>query len=256
MPLHDWTRVPTFAFTHFHTYLLTAIGTGVSACLPEGFYAMVEQSLRTMGPDVLTLQSEPPSPRGHLNGVLGDEDGGTVATLAPPRVRLTEQAELTVGFRQKRLAVRHVSNDRVVAIVEIVSPGNKGGDEEFKRFVGKAVRAVRADVNVLILDPWPPTPRDPNGIHGAIWPKLGGKRYAAPADRPLTFAAYEVADEDHGDGARCYVEPSMVGEPLPEMPLFLSRGRYVNVPLEPCYQVAFRAVPPQYRAMLEAGATN
>jgi len=114
-----------------------------------------------------------------------------VATLAPLRVRLSEQAEWVTGFRQKRLAVRHVSNDRVVAIVEIVSPGNKSGGTEFKRFVGKAVRAVRADVNVLILDSWPPTPRDPNGIHGAIWPKLGGKAYTAPADRPLTFAAYE-----------------------------------------------------------------
>ena len=150
------------------------------------------------------------------------------------------------------MTVRHVSNDRVVAIVEIVSPGNKGGEEEFKRFVGKAVRAVRAEVNVLILDPLPPTPRDPNGIHGAIWPRLGGRKYAAPADRPLTFAAYEVADEDAGLGPRCYVEPSVVGEPLPEMPLFLCRDRYVNLPLEPSYQAAFRGVPPQYRELLEA----
>ncbi len=251
MPMHDWTRVPTFAFTHFHTYLLTAIGTGVSERLPDGYYALVEQSLRTMGPDVLTLQSQPPPTPRKPAKPSGNGDG-TVATMAPPRVRLTERAELPTGFRQKRLSVRHVSNDRVVAIVEIVSPGNKGGDEEFKRFVGKAVRAVRADVNVLILDPWPPTPRDPNGIHGAIWPRLGGKTYTAPADRPLTFAAYEVADEDNGEGARCYVEPSVVGEPLPEMPLFLSRDHYVSVPLEPCYQVAFRGVPPQYRELLES----
>ena len=253
MPMHDWTRVPTFAFTHFHTYFLTTIGTAVTDSLPEGFYAMVEQSLRTMGPDVLTLQSEPPMPRGHWNGTPPD-DGGTVATLTPPRVRSSEQAELVAGFRQKRLAIRHTSDDRVVAIVEIVSPGNKAGETEFKRFVGKAVRAIRADVNVLILDPWPPTPRDPNGIHAVIWPKLGGRPYTAEADRPLTFVAYEVADEDAGLGPRCYVEPSVVGEPLPEMPLFLKRDRYVSVPLEPTYQAAFANVPPKYRQPLEAAA--
>ena len=47
------------------------------------------------------------------------------------------------GKRHKRLAIRHTSDDRVVAIVEIVSPGNKAGETEFKRFVGKAVRAIR-----------------------------------------------------------------------------------------------------------------
>lgn len=251
MPMHDWTRVPTFAFKDFHTEWIVSLKHAINAALPPGYHAMAEQSLRTMGADVLTLQTQSPPtpvkpPRTSSNG------DGTVATLTAPRVRLTEKAELVAGYRQKRLAIRHVSNDRVVAIVEIVSPGNKGGDEEFKRFVGKAVRAVRADVNVLILDPWPPTPRDPNGIHGAIWPRLGGKTYTAPADRPLTFAAYEVADEDNGEGPRCYVEPSVVGEPLPEMPLFLSRDHYVSVPLEPCYQVAFRGVPPQYRELLES----
>lgn len=249
MPLHDWTRVPTYEFKDFHTEWIVSLKHAINAVLPPGYRALSEQSLRTMGPDVLTLQSEPAALRGHRNGTV--DDGGTVATLAPPRVRLTEQADLVAGFRQKRLAIRHVSEDRVVAIVEIVSPGNKSGDTEFKRFVGKAVRAIRADVNVLILDPWPPTPRDPNGIHGAIWPKLGGKPYTAPANRPLTFATYEVADEDAGLGPRCYVEPSVVGEPLPEMPLFLSRDRYVSVPLEPSYTVALEGMSPQCRAMLE-----
>lgn len=250
MPMHDWTRVPTYEFKDFHTEWIVSLKHSINAVLPPGYRALAEQSLRTMGADVLTLQSEPPAPRGHRNGAV--DDGGAVATLTPPRVRLTEQAELMAGFRQKRLAIRHVGEDRVVAILEIVSPGNKSGDTEFKRFVGKAVRAVRAEVNVLILDPWPPTPRDPNGIHGAIWPKLGGKPYTAPADRPLTFAAYEVADEDAGLGPRCYVEPSVVGEPLSEMPLFLTRDRYVSVPLEPCYQIALEGMSPQCRAALES----
>jgi hypothetical protein len=38
---------------------------------------------------------------------------------------------------------------------------------------------------------------------------------------------------------------------LPEMPLFLRRERYVNLPLEPTYQAAYRGVPAFWRDVLE-----
>ena len=39
--------------------------------------------------------------------------------------------------------------------------------------------------------------------------------------------------------------------PLSEMPLFLSSGRYINVPLEPTYQEAYRGMPGFWRDVLE-----
>jgi hypothetical protein len=38
------------------------------------------------------------------------------------------------------------------------------------------------------------------------------------------------------------------------MPLFIAKGRYVNVPLEATYQKAYRGVPSYYRHILEATA--
>jgi hypothetical protein len=48
-----------------------------------------------------------------------------------------------------------------------------------------------------------------------------------------------------------YLEHVAVGAALPEMPLFLHHDRYINVPLEPTYQAAYRGVPAFWRDVLE-----
>jgi len=49
------------------------------------------------------------------------------------------------------------------------------------------------------------------------------------------------------------IEHLAVGSRLPEMPLFLRPDRYVNVPLEPTYQAAYRGTPAVWREVLESG---
>jgi hypothetical protein len=67
-----------------------------------------------------------------------------------------------------------------------------------------------------------------------------------PADEPLTLASYNA-----GPPVEAYLNHLKVGRPLPEMPLFLSDNRYVNVPLEPTYQATFRGEPIFWREILE-----
>ncbi len=98
----------------------------------------------------------------------------------------------------------------------------------------------------MILDLHPPTPRDPQGIHGAIWEEITGQECAAEAGRPLTLAAYES-----GLSVRAHVEPVAVGDPLADMPLFLEPGAHVLVPLEGTYDRAFAALPQRGRVILE-----
>jgi hypothetical protein len=43
---------------------------------------------------------------------------------------------------------------------------------------------------------------------------------------------------------------------MPEMPLFLRPGYYVNIPLQPTYDQAFRGMPAIYRALLTKGANG
>ena len=151
--------------------------------------------------------------------------------------------------KQNAIAVRHVSGDRVVAMVEIVSPGNKDSRHSLRAFVEKAADLLDKQIHLLIVDLHPPGPRDPLGIHGAIWDEICGQRYEAPPGKPLTLAAYET-----NLGVRAYAVRFAVGEALTDMPLFLKPGAHVELPLEATYQSAFAAVPRRWRRVLEAAS--
>ena len=256
MPIHDWTRVDAGIFHHFHQRWIGAITDVLNQrLLPREYYALAEQQGAGFEPDVLTLKaSEAPEPddadataRCPIPGPDdGDEAAGGGVLVAEPRVRVTAETDLEFYRRKQNVvAVRHVSGDHLVAIVEIVSKGNKSGRKAFEDFVRKAAEFLSHQVHLLILDLQPTTPRDPQGIHGAIWDEVAGQEYVRPADKPLTLAAYES-----GAGVRAFIEPVGVGDTLIDMPLFLDPGRYVAVPLEETYRLAFDSVPRRWRAIL------
>jgi len=57
MPIHDWTRVGAGIFHHFHHEWITAIAHAVNGVLRgTDYYALAEQIVGGLGPDVLTLQ--------------------------------------------------------------------------------------------------------------------------------------------------------------------------------------------------------
>ncbi len=260
MPIHDWTRVDTGIFHHFHQHWTVAITDVLNdGLLPGEYYALAEQQGAGFEPDVLTLKAsgtseadeEAPRPaETRLTGQgNGDETERGGVLVADPRVRITAETDLEFYRRKQNVvAVRHVSGDDLVAVVEVVSKGNKSGRKAFEDFVRKAAEFLSRGVHLLILDLQPPTSRDPQGIHGAIWDEVAGEEYVRPADKPLTLAAYES-----GAGVRAFIEPVAVGDPLIDMPLFLAPGRYVPVPLEATYRTAFDSVPRRRRTVLEMG---
>jgi hypothetical protein len=257
MPVHDWSRVEAAIFHHFHHAWIEELSRTLNAgILPPDYYALSEQHAAGYGPDVLTLQTA--SPDDTLDGADRGEgwrespdtaaaESGVSVLVAPPKVQLTAETDMEFYRRkQNAVVVRHVSGDQVVAMVEIVSPGNKSGRRAFRAFVEKSAALLDQGVHLLIIDLHPPTPRDPQGVHGAIWEDVSGQEYAAPADKPLTLVAYDSAL-----ALRAYIEPFAVGDVLRDMPLFLEPGAHVLVPLESTYQSAFAALPRRWRAVLE-----
>ena len=248
MPIHDWTRVGAGTFHHFHHLWVGEISKALNAgILPPEYYAYAEQIAGDFGPDVLTLQETIPG-RGPEKA---NAPAGAVALAeTPPRVRLTMDLELSRYTRRQRgVILRHSSNDRVIAIIEVVSPGNKASRNGLRTFIEKACAALNHGVHLLLLDLLPPTPRDPQGIHGALLEELENTEYAAPPDKPLTLAAYAA-----GAATRAFVEPAAVGDLLPNMPLFLDPDYYVGVPLETTYQAAWLGVPRNDRKVLEGAS--
>ena len=110
----------------------------------------------------------------------------------------------------------------------------------------KADAALRAGIHLLVIDLFPPGPRDPQGMHKAIWDEVAATDFSLPQDKLLTVAAYIG-----GIAPEAFVEPTAVGLSLPEMPLFLTPDTYVPVPLEGTYETAWEAVPAFWREVLE-----
>ena len=177
------------------------------------------------------------------------DDGavGTAVAVAPPQVRFTAALEMNVYTAKRRtLVIHHSSDDRVIALIEISSPGNKASRYALDKFVDKAAAALEQGYHLLLVDLFPPGRRDPQGIHGALWAAMGDESYTAPPDKPLTLAAYTA-----GPTKVAYIEPFAVGDVLKAMPLFLSTSGYVSVPLEDSYQAAYRGVPRRWQRVLE-----
>jgi hypothetical protein len=97
-----------------------------------------------------------------------------------------------------------------------------------------------------MVDPFPTGPRDPEGLAHAIWRAMTDEPIE-PRDpgRPLTVAAF-----DAGSPLTAYVECLAVGDPMPEAPLFLAPGWYVNVPLESTYRASWGETPRPIRDLV------
>jgi hypothetical protein len=244
MPVHDWTKVDAGIFHDFHTAWIGVIRTALNTrLLPEDYYALAEPSAGDIGPDVLTLERRHDSDAPHE----GNGTGAKVVSIAPPAVKLTFHRERHFYLRkQRRLVIRHKSEDRLVAVLEIVSPGNIATASEMRRFVNKAAEVLNQGIHLLVVDLLPPTARAPLGMHGAVWSELGESDYAMPPNKRLTLAAYRVAEE-----ITAYVEPIAVGDVLIDMPLFLTEEEYVDIPLEKTYLDAWQGVPRHLRRVME-----
>lgn len=245
MPIHDWTRVDHGTFHDFHQgwapQIRSALNNGL---LPPEYEAKVEQHTDDGIPDVLALRLTAPSSG---NGAHPGPHGGiSTVAVAPPKVSFTSEFASDPYTRlRKTITVRR--DDRIVALIELVSPGNKSSRHGIQAFVRKVTTAIDHGIHVLVIDLFPPGPRDPNGVHPVIWSEFRDEPYTPPANRPLTLASYEA-----GAVSRAYIQPVAVGEVLPDMPLFLEPGAYVSVPLEATYTSAFEGISRRTRDTLTA----
>ena len=134
-------------------------------------------------------------------------------------------------------------------MIEVLSPGTKSGLHALRSFVEKADEQLRNGIHLLVVDLFPPSQRDPQGIHKAIWDEIRDEPFELPPDKPLTVAAYCAAVPE-----TAYVEPVAVGDPLPELPIFLDPDTYVPAPLETTYEATWAKCPDALREAVESPA--
>ena len=239
MPIHDWSRIDAGAYHHFHQdwtiEIRRALNRGI---LPPGYMAMADLKVGGTEPDVAALKlREPPS------------HGGLAVADAPSKTRQVSRAESDeehYAFKANRIGIKH-HHGELVAAIEIVSPGNKNYKNGIASFVSKMVEYLRNGISVVVIDPFPPGKRDPDGIHQLIWDDFAGLPFEPrPADKPLTVASFDAGERI------AYVDPVAVGDPIPDAPLFLAPGWYVNIPLERTYLASWAETPQPIRDLVEA----
>lgn len=245
MPMHDWTRVAAGIFHAFHHDWITEMARALNGgLLPDDYYALPEQQAAGFGPDVLALQS-PSTNEGEPTAATA---GAATIVRTRPQTQFCAESDAEFYRRKKSsIVVRHVSGDRIVAMFEILSPGNKASRSALRAFVDKACELLEHRIHLSLVDPFPPGPRDPNGIHAAIWEEINDEPFVLPKDKPLTLASY-----DCGSTTRAYIEPIAVGDRLPDLPLFVESNAYVPTPLEATYQRAFAGMARRWKTVLDS----
>ena len=201
MPIHDWTGIDANLFHDFHQAWTIGIRNALNGgLLPKGFSALVDQRTGGVVPDVLTVESTA------LAGRRQPLEGGAVVTAAPKARHFIQATKAILADRANRIAICHPLGE-VVCIIEIVSPGNKSSRAALGKFVSKSIQMLQNGVHLLVVDLFPPTGRDPQGIHKAIWDEIEENAFALPANQPLTLAAYVAGDPIAGIMTAAYVEP-------------------------------------------------
>src|SRR5262249_28394616 len=122
MPMHDWTRVKAGTYHNFHYRWVAAVMDRLNAgLLPPGYFAMAEQIIGRPETDVVALETtsrtkRPPSGNGGTAVATAKPKAAIVMPMPPDKERYARKANQVV--------IHHELGE-VVAVIDIVSPGNK-----------------------------------------------------------------------------------------------------------------------------------
>lgn len=229
MPVHDWTRVGPGPFHHFHMNWITALAGWLNTGgLPPEFVGLIERDIPESKFDIERIAERDVADVGSVDR----DDQYRYSRLA------------------NHLAIRY-ENGKLVAIIEIVSPGMKNGKRAYETFLDNSLAFLSDGIHLVVIDLFPPGKRDPYGFHDRIWSEMHDDLEVVPFQFPrgndLTTVSYFVGRE-----VTAYVEPFAVGDRLPDMPLFLATDRYLSLPLEATYDRAWQDLPRPYRLRLDS----
>ena len=226
MPLHHWPnpRVPWRSFhNHWIVRLVEYLNQGI---LPDGFQARPTEFIVGIEPDILLLQqADNPTSNGPQPAL---REATTTAVLPPPA------DHPIVGIYSA------YDTSRLVAVIEIVSPGNKDRPEATRAFVEKVIFLLQDGVHVMVIDVIS-LPQQP--IRQPLLERLGLADVAPDPGLWLSSYCTILEDSPHPHFTiKEWASPTPLNTSLPTLPLFLqSDQQYVMVDLEQTYRETLTA---------------
>jgi hypothetical protein len=236
MPLRDHFRSPVNDYSSWeelHGMWPAVIVQQLKAKLPAGFVAVPRVHFGSQAEiDVAAFE------RG--GGAAGRDagDGGTAtAVWAPAEPSVAVETELP-DYDEYEVRVRTADRHRrLVAAVEIVSPGNKDRPEKRNAFVAKCAALLQQGVAVSVVDLV--TVRQFN-LYAELLALIGHADPTLGDPPPATYAA-SCRWVRRGEPAvlEAWSYPLAVGSPLPTaLPIWLTPTRAVPLDLEASYEKA------------------
>lgn len=237
MPLRDHFRPPLSEqrfWEELHGAWPGTIAFRLNSILPADYYCGPRVHLGSaIEIDVAAYESD------NSNGSSFENTStGTTVAWAPalPTLLLETDAPTPPEYEVRVYDERH--GRRLVAAVEIVSPGNKDRPESREAFVSKCHALLQQDVNLAIVDMV--TERQAN-----LYAELA-ERIGALPPKVATSSIYAVSCRGIKARGRWRVESweheLTVGSPLPILPLWLTDQFNVPLELEASYEDTCRGL--------------
>jgi hypothetical protein len=236
MPLRDHFRPPLddiASWEEFHGQWPAMIVMALNRKLPPRYVAAPRVHLGTaMEIDVTAHEKDEPAAFAVATG--GGGGGVATATWAPPRPTLDVVADLPDQDEYEVRVYDTKRKRRLVAAVEIVSPGNKDRPENRRVFVTKCAALLQQRISVAIVDLV--TTRQFN-LYGDLLAWIGQTDPAlAPGPPALYAAACRWTHPDEAWHFQTWNHALALGEPLPTLPLWLADDFAVPLELEASYE--------------------
>lgn len=225
-PLH-----PRYPWPSFHAAWASAIMGRLNARLPHPrFFAVTNVHLgASAATDVAEFDTE------LLQDVSGNGEGGVaVATWAPPTATATIEAIFPDDIEVQIFDTR--DGAILVAVVELVSPGNKDRDDARTGFAAKCAAYLQRGIGLVVVDVV--TSRHFN-LHNALMELLDRPAEARmPEDAVVYATAYRPIVREKRNEIDLWMTPLVVGQALPTLPLALRGTGCVPLELEASYSAA------------------
>ncbi len=238
MPLRDHFRPPVekkHSWDELHGMWPAEIVRQLFPILPEGYSAAPGVHLGVSFEVDVSVYNRDESEK--LSEMAGSGNGG-VATLAPsPTLTLETDWPDQDEYEVRVYDTRH--GRRLVAAIELISPGNKDRPESRRAFVAKVAALLQEDVCVALVDLV--TVRQFN-LYGDLLEMIGRPDLAAEVQDTCLYAA--TLRGRKRPQARPLLEnwfySMTVGQALPSLPIWLDVDLRVMLDLDKSYEEACR----------------
>lgn len=233
MPLRDHFHPPLKSRRHwegFHSAWANTIIRHLGRQLPSRYYAEPHIHLGIqVEADVATFESDvAESPE------VGAGNGIATAVVAPPQPLRTFAIDFPAQDLFEVRVYDEEGTSRLVAAIELVSPGNKDRPDTRHDFAIKCAAYLQQRVSLVVVDTV--TNRQADLYAELLELLLLAKGSSDPEAMHLHAAAYRTTKDKEGWRLDTWPERLTVGAPLPTLPLWLASNLSILLDLEASYE--------------------